>query len=667
MPVYSSFFAQRSAVLLVFLLGILSAQAQETPLHLGDVFHDHAVVQRNAPISVWGTAAPGETVTVEFAEVSEVEADDEGHWSTVLPALPAGGPYTLTVRASSGAVQTAEDILVGDVFLCSGQSNMVFPVSRAIYGAMEAQRMEDDRVRMLTVPLRSSSSPLDAFADSVAWEVASPETVPDWSAACAFFARDLRAGPLADGDVPVGLITAAWGGSGIRAWTSTDALAALGDYDDGIELLQRYVTDEVAAQQTFGASWENWWRTQTGDAEGAEPWQPSAGTAWAMAPDGLGDWTQWDDLRDFTGMVWFRTTINLSAEQANQAASLALGAIDEVDQTWVNGRVVANTFGYGTERTYDLPAAYFREGENVVVVNVLNTYGAGGLTGEHGLRALRLADGTRIPLDAWQYAPVPRDVGYPPQTPWGSVSGLSTIHNAMVAPLRDYGLRAALWYQGESDTGRGCAAYASLLSTLIGQWRDQFAGGPSGSDLPVLVVQLPNFGPRPTEPGPSGWAEIREAQRLVTRADPHAALAVTIDVGDYRDLHPINKQGVGARLARAARHLIYGEPVTPSGPFPAHAEQQGDIVTVTFDDVEDALVAYSGAGPIGFEVCGTASETCRYADARIDGAEIHVRVEDDGPVSSVRYAWADSPIVTLYDGSGLPVGPFEIPVGRVDK
>lgn len=655
----------QALLLLAPLLLAIPARSQDAPLLLGDVFRDHAVVQRDAPVSVWGTAAPGETVTVELADVTASgAADAQGRWSLDLPALPAGGPYTLTARAAGGAVQTATDVLIGDVFLCAGQSNMALPVSRALYGEAEAQRMTDSRIRMLTVPLVSSPTPQRSFPQSVAWEVASPEAVPDWSAACTFFARDLRAGPLAEDDVPVGLVTAAWGGSGIRAWTAADAVEAIGGYGDDLEALRQYTADEPAAQQAFGGRWEAWWRERSGDRAGAEPWQPAVGASWEEAPTGLGDWTQWESLSGFTGMVWFRTAVDLTAEQAAQPASLALGAIDEVDQTWVNGRPVGNTFGYGTERTYEVPASLLREGENVVVVNVLNTYGAGGLTGDHGLRALHLADGARIPLGDWRYRPVREDVGPPPRTPWESVGGLSTIHNAMVAPLHDYGLRAVLWYQGESDTDEA-DRYAPLLRALVGHWRRQFGGGPSGDALPVLVVQLPNYGPLPTEPGASGWAEVREAQRLVMADDPNAALAVTIDVGDPRDLHPANKQAVGARLAQAARHLVYGAPGTPTGPTPVRAERRGDAVVVTFEDVDGGLVAYGGAGPIGFELCGPATagpDSCRYADARAAGSEVHVHVEDDRPVSRVRYAWADSPIVTLFDGADLPVGPFELAV-----
>ena len=345
-----------------------------------------------------------------------------------------------------------------------------------------------------------------------------------------------------------------------------------------------------------------------------------------------------------------------AAAQAERGAVLSLGPIDEVDQTWINGRVVGNTFGWGTERRYSIPADLLQEGENVIVVNVLNTWGAGGMLGDPAQRALITGTGEQISLDGWRYQKAPADVGSPPRTPWESIGGLSTLHNAMVAPLRNYGLRGAVWYQGESDTGAS-GEYRAMLDALMAQWRQQF-----GADLPVLVVQLANYGSQATQPTESGWAELREAQRLATKDDPNAGLAVTIDIGTPYDIHPPNKQEVGRRLARAARHVIYGEAITPSGPVPVRATRQGDAVAVMFEDTHGGLVAYSHTMPIGFELCGSAPGSCRYADARIDGQRVLLQTEGSEDITRVRYCWADSPTCTLFDEAGLPAGPFELPL-----
>ena len=233
---------------------------------------------------------------------------------------------------------------------------------------------------------------------------------------------------------------------------------------------------------------------------------------------------------------------------------------------------------------------------------------------------------------------------------------MTTIYNAMIAPLGAYGVRGAVWYQGESNTEEA-DSYEGLLTGLMADWRRQF-GGP----LSFLVVQLPNYGPQPVAPGESGWATVREAERQAVAHDPHAGLAVTIDVGEAHNLHPTDKQDVGRRLARAARHVIYGEAIVPSGPVPLQARRNGAVVVVQFGDIETGLVAYSHDTPIGFELCATAPGTCRYVEASIAKTQVRLNVPDGMSPSRVRYCWADSPVCTLYDRSGLPAGPFELQI-----
>jgi sialate O-acetylesterase len=279
------------------------------------------------------------------------------------------------------------------------------------------------------------------------------------------------------------------------------------------------------------------------------------------------------------------------------------------------------------------------------------------LLGDRASRTLKLASGESIPLDGeWQYRIVPKEIGYPPRAPWESVGGLTTIANAMIAPLGSYGLRGALWYQGESNTEEA-ESYQGLLTGLVADWRERFGAG-----LPFLIVELPNFGPPPIAPTESGWAQVREAERQVVANDPHAGLAVTIDVGDAHNLHPTNKQDVGTRLARAAGHVIYGESISPSGPAPLGAARVGNQVAVEFTDVDTRLVAYSHDSPIGFELCGDAPHTCRFAEARIDGTRVLLAIPEGMTPTRVRYAWADSPVCNLFDLSGLPAGTFELRV-----
>jgi sialate O-acetylesterase len=634
----------------------VSARAQ-SPRLLHELFQDHAVLQRNQALSIWGQAAANEVVTVALAgSTAQARAGPDGRWRVTLPALRAGGPYVLTARGTSGSSQNASDILLGDVFLCSGQSNMELPVRQAGDSANEITNSANNTIRMLSVQHAISPTALTDFSNPVAWQSAAPATVPDWSAACFYFGRELQKTI----HVAVGLVHSSWGGSNIRPWMSSAALRASNGYGPALDTLGLYAKDPLAAQAAFAGQWETWWRSKSGDRPGVEPWRPNA-AAWRPAPAGLGDWRFWPGagLEDFTGLIWFRTKFTLTAAQAAAPAVLHLGPINQVDQTWINGRAVGNTFGYGTERTYQLAAGMLHAGENLLVINALSNYGGGGLLAGGTARALLPANGPPVALNgAWEYRLVPSAYGYPPRTPWESVGGLTTIYNAMIAPLGDFGFRGAVWYQGESNTGEA-DTYQGLLSRLMADWRHQF-----GARLAFLVVQLPNYGPQPVAPGESGWATVREAERRAVAQDPHAGLAVTIDVGDAHNLHPGNKQDVGRRLARAARHVIYGENIPPSGPVPRGAARAAGHVMVDFSDIDGALVAYSHDAPIGFELCGEAVGSCRYAEASIRNAQVLLAVPAGTAPRRVRYCWADSPVCTLFDRSGLPAGPFELQISR---
>ena len=648
-----------AAGLLAYPISAFAAAAAETTVPLlHAMFRDHAVVQRDAPIRVWGQATPREPVTITFAgKNARSRADDRGHWEAQLPALPAGGPYELTVTAGGGAAQTAKDVLVGDVWLCSGQSNMALQVNRTLDARTEMADAHNDSIRMLTVADAISATPLDTFAKPPAWLPTTPQNVPEFSAVCYYFARELQKTVA----VPMGLLNIAWGGARIEAWMSAPALRAAGGFDRELDIVSLYARDPLAAAARWGERWAAWWHALPGIGAEDEPWNPARGDAagWRDASRELGGYQQWSvpELADFNGMMWYRTTVRLTAAQAAQDANVAIGIADEIDETWVNGRLVGSHYG-GDQREYPLPHTVLHEGDNRVVVNVLNTYKDGGLVGPRSAQAIRFADGSSVPFDApWQYRALPREYKWPPGAPWTSAYGLSTLYNGMLAPVGRYGLRGALWYQGESNTGDP-GKYRTLLAGLRKDLRARF-----GAQLPLLVVQLANYGSAPTHPGESQWAELREAQRLAVAEDARSGLAVTIDIGDNYDVHPPNKQEAGRRLARAARHVIFGESALPaSGPIPTRARRDGDSIAVTFGDVTDRLVAHGADGPVGFELCGAQPGSCRYAIAEIRGDDVLLRAANVGDAARVRYGWADSPVVTLFDGAGLPAGPFELTI-----
>ncbi|HUO91972.1 MAG TPA: sialate O-acetylesterase, partial [Rhizomicrobium sp.] len=398
---------------------------------------------------------------------------------------------------------------------------------------------------------------------------------------------------------------------------------------------------------------EGWWKAR---ANGSEPWSPSFDiSGWPQTPK-LGAWDDWGipELVDRTGMVWYRTTVDLSPAQAAQRASLSIGAVDEIDATWVNGVFVGG--GSGGNRTYRLPAGLLHPGANVIAVNILNTYKQGGLLGPAGAQGVHLADGSVVPLPGpWRYNLVPQSMRDPPRAPWESLAGLGVAYNGMVAPLGPYGLKGVVWYQGESDTGEA-QAYGRLLTGLMADWRNRF-----DRDLPFLVVQLPDYGMPSAKPEASGWAKLREAQRAAVAADHNAALVVTIDIGERYDVHPANKQEVGRRLALAARHLVYGEDVAAAGPVAESATRVGRGIAVRFADVENGLVAYGAAEPIGFELCSGA-DSCRYVEAQIVKGGIVIPLKARIANAHIRYCWGDGPICTLFDGAGLPAAPFDLPV-----
>ena len=687
-------------------------QPQSQPLTLHALFQDHAVLQREKPIPVWGEGPAGETVTVSLqaddhaaaamtgeataaspARTAQTKVTADGHWSLVLPAAGAGGPYELTVKTRSGATQSAHDVLVGDVFLCSGQSNMEMSVLRAGDSYGEINKPANNTIRWLNVEHATSNTPQATFANAVSWKISTPQTVADWSAVCLFFARELQ--PTTQ--VPIGLIQSTWSGSNIRPWISAPTLHDSGSYETGLGVLAAYTKDPAAGQRQFAGVWEQWWRGASGDRTGAEPWSVKSTGEWRQAPATLGDWRTWDvaELKSFTGMVWYRTEFNLTPAQVKSlrggragsketgahapdaqgpgaaqgtaapasslpVATLTLGNINQVDETWLNGRAVGNTFGYETARTYPLPSNMLHAGTNVLVINALSTYGVGGLLNGGPDRALHLPNGETIALNGpWAYRIAPKKLGSPPRAPWEPVGGLTTLYNAMIAPLGAYALRGALWYQGESNASEW-QTYQGLLSGMMTDWRRQF-----GADLPFLIVQLPNFGPLTATPGDSDWAGLREAERLAVKSDSHAALAVTIDAGEPHNLHPTNKQDVAKRLVRAARHIIYGDSAPASGPTPLRATRTGQEVTVEFGDIEGGLKVYGHDKPIGFQLCGDAPGSCRFVAAELVGSQVKLTAagKADTTPARVRYLWADSPICTLFDASGVPAGPFEM---RVD-
>jgi sialate O-acetylesterase len=557
------------------------------------------------------------------------------------------------VATTAGGEDRRSDILMGDVWLCSGQSNMEWPVSRALNPANYLEGPFDPTIRLLKVSKANASAPRQALPEGDRWTRADAATLKDFSALCYFFALEMRK----THDGPLGLIDSSWGGSEIEAWIGPEALASAGLESERLALLQAYASDPAEGMARFAREWEGWWRKA--DPSGSTPWSQADSGSWKPLTGAMQDWKNYGDpeLESHLGMVWFRKTVTLSADEARALNRIELGQIDEIDALWINGRMVATSFGWGTPRRYDLAQGVLREGENTIVVNVLNGWGRGGLLGP--AEEMRLAgDDANVPLsDGWSYRKVAREAGSPPVAPWFSINGLSGLSNAMIAPLSSYAMKGGLWYQGESNTGRP-HAYARLLRTLLSDWRGRF-----GAQMPVLVIQLPEYGALQSLPLQSGWASLREAQRAVAVADPLTGLVVAMDAGLRSDIHPPDKLTIAQRARAALEGLQQGDTLRADGFPPVAAVAGRNAVEVTWPGVAGGRLRLSGHHRVvGLQVCG-AEGACEFVDGVLSERGIRIEGEfEPRAVGSIRYCWADVPLCNLYTDDWTPVAPFELKV-----
>lgn len=606
------------------------------------LFSDHAVLQQDMPLPIWGTASEGEHVVVELAGRRAETTATAGKWRVTLPPLAAGGPHTLTITGRNRVV--VSDVLIGEVWLCSGQSNMEMKLGpdsglQPVVGAQEAIAAAHlPQLRFFKVPRTHSLVPL---ADTTArWVICSPETAPESSAVAFFFGRAL----LQSRGGAVGLVQSSWGGSFAEAWMSGEALAHQPDFATALELQRIYLRDPVAAKVLAEQQLEEW--HQRHDAGTAARWESLAATP--------ADWrdttvpSKWEDagLPNFDGVVWLRREFDLPADASGKPAVLHLGAIDDEDMTWLNGQRVGATHGWDTLRAYEIPAGVLRAGRNVVTVRVLDTGGGGGLWGHGVTPHLAGIGAASVDLSgAWKFhigmellsaPPPPRELTQSVATP-------GALFNGMIAPLAPYALRGVIWYQGESNSGRA-KQYRTLLPALIADWRRLWGEG----DFPFLFVQIaPWTGMNP---------EIREAQLLTMKRTPNTAMAVTLDVGDAKDIHPPQKQPVGERLALAARALAYGEQIEFSGPVFESAEFKDGRAVLHFSHVDRGLVAPGGQLE-GFTVAGS-DGVFHAATAKIAGQTVEVAAADVREPKAVRYAWGEAPTGNLFNRAGLPASPF---------
>ncbi len=634
------------------LYGTLCAAAMAAP-SFDPMFGDHAVIQRDHAVTITGRAAPQETVTVSLGSNSrQVRADKDGRFSARFDPIMQTGPLTLSAHSASGNI-ASQDVAIGDVFLCSGQSDMELEVRNAQDAGSQIRTSSDNDLRLMLVPRAVADTPLRDFPQAPVWRVSGPDSVPNFSAACFFMARELRN----TAKVPIGAIASSWGGSRISPWMGERAQNMVGNGADAA-LVTLHGRDAFAAERALSAQWEAWWRKATGDPVGKEPWQPGSAVTWTNIPK-IGPWEEWGvpALADYNGMVWYRREFDLTPAQAKASGKLSMGMLDDVGRVWINGKPVGISARAWQPSSFDVPPSVLKAGRNVMVVSVLDDYGNGGLSGPAEMMTLSFGDAGTVPMSAgWRYWMPQNTPGGMPRAPWGDVTGVGTLYNGMIAPLGPIGLKGVAWYQGESDVD--LPGYADRMKAMMADWRRQF-GSP---DLAFVVVQLAAYGKPVTAPEENGWGEMRYTQYRAMAQDAHGGLATAIDIGDPFDIHPGEKQEVGRRLARAMRAVAYGEPVARTGPQAVRATAGADGgAVVTFDGVAGALHTRSAAQAIGFELCGASAGSCRFVAGKVDGMTVTL-AGDGHPATRVRYAWTGSPVVNLYDEAPLPVGSFELPI-----
>jgi sialate O-acetylesterase len=613
------------------------------------LFTDHMVLQRGVPAPVWGWTRPGSVVTVSVAGKSaSATADASGRWLARVGPLGAGGPHTLTIDGPFHA--EIHDVLVGDVWLCSGQSNMGFQVWSANDAKNEIARSADPELRLFTVPNNASTTPELLVHGN--WQLSGPESVRWFSAVGYFFGRELRSKL----HVPIGLIHSSWGGTIAEAWTSEEALAALPEFQERLADFRRQAELFASGNGQVFAEWDAWW--QKYDEGTARSWQNTDVTDadWSTMP--VPKFWEEAGLRDFDGVVWFRTTFDVAPSDAGKPARLTLGPIDDEDTTWIDGRLVGHTEGWTEPRIYDVPAGVLGAGKNVIAVRVLDTGGGGGFHGTAQDLELRVTGGATIPLGgSWRYhsTAAAEALQHRPAASAKDPNRVTVLYNAMIAPLVPFGIKGAIWYQGEANAGRA-AEYRRLLPALIGDWRRRFGVG----DFPFGIVQLANWLEPQKAPSEGGWAEIRESQLLASQSVPDTGLAVAIDVGEAKNIHPKDKQTVSHRLALWALGTTYGQAVEVSGPVYRSLEVKGSVAYLTFDHRGGGLVGKKG--PLrGFAVAG-ADGQFQWASARIEGDRVAISSPKVPVPVAVRYDWASNPNGNLYNNDGLPAPPFRTDV-----
>lgn len=637
--------------IIILLLLFLNVQKNVAQIKLPRLISDGVVFQRNAKVKIWGWASPEEKIGLEFrSKTYHTKADQKGNWAIVLPAQKAGGPYKMVLKARNEI--KLEDIFFGDVWICSGQSNMELPMERLKekYGEV-IQQSTNSKIRQFLVPDKYDFKKPQTDFDSGNWVAANPQTVLDFSAVGYFFAQDI----YNKQNIPIGLINTALGGSPVESWMSEESIETFPKIRDELE---KFKNDEVIKQietddKKRSADWYKELDAKDSglldkNAQWSKPNIDDSNWAQMEIP---GYWAQ-HSLGNVNGVVWFRRDIEVPKSMVGKSASLFLGRIVDQDFVYVNNEMIGTTGYQYPPRRYVVNSDILKEGKNTIAIRVINNSGSGGFVLDKPY-FLAVGKDTIDLKGKWKYklGTEMKPLTGPTFIRWKPVG----LYNAMIAPLLDFKIKGVLWYQGEANT-YNAKEYKKTFPALIDNWRAKWQQGA----FPFLYVQLANFMEYYSVPRESNWAALRQAQ-LETLKVKNTGMAVSIDVGEWNDIHPIDKQAVGHRLALLARKMLHGETELAAGsPMPSAVKFHKDKVLITFKNVGGGLTIKNGTELKSFAISNDGVNFV-WADAKIIGNKVDVWNDKIANPIVVRYAWDNNPLTAnLFSKEGLPSTPFEL-------
>lgn len=630
---------------------------------LCSVFSDNMVMQQQtdkAPI--WGESKPNKKITVTTSwdgKTYSATADSNGRWKTAVKTPSAGGPYTVTISDGSKKKTILSNVMIGEVWVCSGQSNMEMPVEG--WGHVKDWQKEKEEannypnIRLLLAKHVTGGQPMSNLAaEKGGWQVCNAQNVADFSACAYFFGRELQKYR----NVPIGLIDTSWGGTIIEAWMSLDAFKGIPSQEKNVKAVESLPATEEDRMVLFRKQYDKWLKSVSEKDEGFKSGKP----IYATLDTDDAEWKTFHmpSVSNVSGTVnafwWVRKVIDIPQKWAGKELTVNLGMVDDNDVTFFNGEEIGSTVGYTVGRTYTVPANLVKGGKAVLAVRVHDTGGLTGISCDEKDFCIGLKNGKeKISLAGnWKFMPTLNNtqVNRMPVNTATDPNVHTFLYNSMINPIIPFAIKGAIWYQGEANVSQAYQ-YRELMPLMINDWRTKW-----GCNFPFAMVQLANFMSRQDKPQESTWAELREAQLLTRQHLENVGMATIIDIGEANDIHPKNKQEVGRRLALWARAKAYGEDVAFEGPMYRGYRIEGKSIRVMFSrNTARGLRSCDGSRLKGFAVAG-ADRIWHWADAKIEGSSVVVSSPEVKFPMAVRYAWADNPECNLTNDTGLPASPF---------